>query len=81
MYFAIKRTAASVFDRQFISLLRILVSDFMSHDAKLLLRIRTASAIFWINIGIFRDYGLKILFFKIGILVGFDFMATEFQWL
>ena len=28
------------------------------------LKIRTASAFFWIYLGIFRDYGLKNIFFR-----------------
>jgi hypothetical protein len=31
---------------------------------KLSLKIKTASAIFWIYLGILRDYGLKNIFFR-----------------
>ena len=35
---------------------------FSSNKPKPSLKIRTANAIFWISLGIFRDYGLKNIF-------------------
>ena len=37
---------------------------FSSNKPKPSLKIRTANAIFWISLGIFRDYGLKNIFFR-----------------
>jgi hypothetical protein len=41
------------------------IKDVLSAQAKPSLKIRTASAIFWIYLGTFRDFGLKNIFLGI----------------
>ena len=43
------------------------------------LKIRTASAIFWIYLGIFRDYGLKNIFFRNKTFLFFKIESWNFQ--
>jgi hypothetical protein len=41
----------------------------VTEESKPSLKIRTASSIFWIYLGIFRDYGLKNIFLGITLLL------------
>ena len=43
------------------------------------LKIRTANSIFWISLGIFRDYGLKICFAGINLFCFFKIESWNFQ--
>ena len=43
------------------------------------LKIRTASAIFWNYLGMFRDYGLKIIFYRNKTFLFFKIESWNFQ--
>ena len=52
---------------------------FMMSSTKPSLKIRTASAIFWNYLGIFRDYGLKNIFFRNKTFLFFKIESWNFQ--
>ena len=54
---------------------------FSSNKPKPSLKIRTANAIFWTSLGIFRDYGLNNIFLGIKLFLFFKIESWNFQYL